>query len=43
MKTFGVICALAPAAALADPATDETIVVIDAAAPDRDRALTDAR
>ncbi len=42
MKTFGIIVALAPATALADPPADETIVVIDAAAPDRDRALTDA-
>ncbi|HEX4456111.1 MAG TPA: TonB-dependent receptor plug domain-containing protein, partial [Kofleriaceae bacterium] len=39
MKTFGIIVALAPAIAFAD---DETIVVIDSAAPDRDRALTDA-
>src|ERR1700761_5888202 len=41
MKPIGVIAAfaLAPAIAFAD---GETIVVIDAAAPDRDRALTDA-
>ncbi|HEY1552473.1 MAG TPA: TonB-dependent receptor plug domain-containing protein, partial [Kofleriaceae bacterium] len=38
MKTLGIIVALVPAAALAD----ETIVVIDTAAPDRDRVLTDA-
>src|ERR1700753_2106524 len=37
MKTFGLLIALVPSAAVAD----ETIVVIDSAAPDRDRALTD--